>query len=59
MFPHDKKLISLRLSEDLIKEMDTLKPLTKMHTRTEMFEHGMQLYITYIHHQLQQGKGFE
>jgi hypothetical protein len=57
--PWDKKLISLRLREDLIKELDTLRPLTQFSSRTEMFEHGMSVYIAYVYHQLKHNEGFE
>lgn len=57
--PWDKKLISLRLREDLIKELDTLRPLTQFSNRTEMFEHGMSVYIAYVYHQLQRDEDFE
>lgn len=55
----NKKLISLRLQESLLSEFDNIRSFTKLQHRTEMFEHAMRLYITYVLHQVQHGEDFE
>ena len=55
----DKKLISLRLPQNLLTEFDGIRHFTNLHNRTSALEHAMRLYIIYVQHQVQHREDFE